>query len=242
MRVTRLATLIVLATTLGACSSGAPAATPLPAGVVGAASGPDPTPLQQHVLFFDRNHDGKLEVAETKAGLRALGVSGFSSGPTAFAIHAGLASSMSAGGLTLDVAKVHRGKHKSDTDIYDAEGRFVPAAFEKLMAYDTNHSNSLAWPELKAMIAKNKETFATAKASEVEFGLLLKLGSDVTETVDGKPEPGLSRARLTSFYDGSLFYKIAATFPKAEALGEDAPGIDTTGLHAVPVGFPAPQD
>jgi len=44
-----------------------------------------------------------------------------------------LRSAFARAGKRLDIviSEIHQGRHESDTGIYDAQGRFVPEAFEK---------------------------------------------------------------------------------------------------------------
>ncbi len=42
-----------------------------------------------------------------------------------------------------------------------------------------------------------------------EIGVLFVVAADQVKVVDGKRVPAMSKARLQSFYDGTLFYEIA---------------------------------
>ena len=46
-------------------------------------------------------------------------------------------------------------------------------------------------------------------AATAEWQLLLALGADTVAVEGGKTVPALSVARMKSFYDGTLFYKLA---------------------------------
>lgn len=170
---------------------------------------PQRTALQRHVDFFDRNHDRTITRAETQEGLQAIGMGKVSSFLASFGIHLGLTRTVEKG-HDIDTAKIHTTKHDSDTDAFDEAGHRNADKVAKLMAFDADRSGNLNWAELKAMIQANKETTAGSLASVAEFGLLLRLGADATDTVKGKAKPALSRARLESVYDGSLFEKLAA--------------------------------
>lgn len=168
----------------------------------------NPTMLQRHVMFFDANHDGTLKLAETKAGLRRLGVNSLTGLGGALFIHLGLREAGGAG-TDLEIAKIHLAKHKSDTGCVDAEGHFNPKAFARLMTFDANRSGSLSWTELRAMIAANKQDARGSLASRAEFGLLIKVGADTTELDGQERVAALSEARLRSVYTGSVFEDIA---------------------------------
>lgn len=168
----------------------------------------NPSPLQKHVMFFDANDDGLITLDETKKGLKRLGLGGgFATGGALF-INLGLRQA--ANGMSIEIAKIAKAKHGSDSGAFDGEGKFVRTRFGYIMSFDANHSGSLTWTELKAMIAKNKTDTAGNVASKAEFGLLIKLGADTTEVEGTDQLPAVSEARLASVYDGTLFEKIAA--------------------------------
>lgn len=177
-------------------------------GGLGARAIKNPTPLQKHVMFFDANADGTITLDETKQGLKRLGLGGGLATGGALFINLGLRQA--ANGLSIEVAKIHKAKHGSDTGAFDGEGRFVLTRFGQIMTFDANRSGTLSWAELKAMIAKNKTDTAGSIASKAEFGLLIKLAADAKETEGGKQVAAISEARLRALYDGSLFHTIAA--------------------------------
>jgi peroxygenase len=87
----------------------------------------NPSTLQRHVMFFDRNKDGVLTPLETFEGFRVLGYGYFLSLLGTFVIH--LVFSY----MTLDtwipdpfftiyIKNIHRAIHGSDTGIYDHDG------------------------------------------------------------------------------------------------------------------------
>lgn len=173
----------------------------------------NPTALQKHVLFFDADGNGLVTRFETVLGLRRLGMSNVKASAAAIVIHVALGPATTGrwGSLDVSVANIKLGKHGSDTGAYDAEGRFVPEAFERMFAsFDANRSGSLSEAELLAMTAANSKLRPGGEAaSKAEFQLLLLLAADATEAAEGGTVPALSRARLADFYDGSLFYKLA---------------------------------
>jgi hypothetical protein len=200
---------LVAALLLAGCGASRSVAPPAPLTHLGAqAVIPNPTMLQRHVMFFDANHDGTLKVAETRAGLRRLGVNRLTGLGGALFIHLGLREAGGAG-TDLEIAKIHLAKHKSDTGCVDAAGHFDPRAFARMMTFDTNHSGSLSWTELKAMIAANKQDARGSLASRAEFGLLIKIGADTTEREGTEQVAALSEARLRSVYAGDVFEDIA---------------------------------
>jgi len=170
------------------------------------------TALQKHVAFFDKNHDGVITVSETTLSLRQLGLSRIKAETTALVIHAALGPKTSGRWTTdVSVAGIQLGRHGSDSGAFDAQGRFVPVAFERIFAeFDLNRSGSMSAAELEAMTAANSKLRPGGSfASSQEFKLLMLVSADTTEGAAGKPAPAISRTRLQEFYDGTLFYKLA---------------------------------
>lgn len=206
--------------TAGPRAATKPAAAPAPAaqGWVAkakaeAASSANMTPMQRHVAFFDTNHDGTLKLKETMKGLQRLGLGLFSSLPAAIFINGGLGPKTT-GKLSLDVnvKNIAAAKHEGDSSVYDAKGHFDHAKFDEMfMKYDTDRDGKLSTVEITAMQNERAKTTFGKIATRGEFGLLMKLASDGTvKGQDGKPIDTLSRQRLQSFYDGTLFYELAA--------------------------------
>ena len=167
--------------------------------------------LQKHAAFFDRNSDGLVRYGETVSGLKALGMPTVAAYPAAFAIHAGLGPKTD-GGFNFTIKNIARGKHEGDTDVFTADGGFDKKQFNKLFArYDTNESGSLSSAEISVMQNDRAKTTFGKIATKGEFTLLMSLAGDTTEkSADGKSAKALSKERLQSFYDGSLFYTVEA--------------------------------
>lgn len=170
------------------------------------------TALQRHAAFFDQNGDRRLTFSEIKQGFKDLGANAVTSSAAAGVFVAAFGPLTNGKpSLTVNLDRIERGKHPSDTEAFDAQGRANPERVQHLMTYDTNHSDSLSRDELKHMIADNKHDVRGNVTSKAEFGLLLAVGADKTELdAAGKPIPAISRGRLQSFYDGTLFYQLAA--------------------------------
>ncbi len=171
------------------------------------------TPLQRHAAFFDTNHDGTLKLSETMHGLQRLGLGLFSSAPAALLINAGLGPKTT-GKLSLDVSvkNIAAGKHEGDTSVYDAQGQFDHAKFDEMFAkYDGDRDGKLSETEIHAMQNERAKTTFGKIATRGEFGLLMTLAKDGSVVgKDGKKVDTLSRERLQSFYEGTLFYELAA--------------------------------
>ncbi len=180
-----------------------------------ARSRPTDTTLQRHVSFFDDNGDRGVGVAECARGLRALGLPIGVAEAVALAIVAPL-SLQTRGSLlamNVDIDQVQKGKHEGDTGILDKQGRFDARRFEKVFGarstVDRNGDKAFTATELTRMINANRETLAGYVAATAEWRLLLALAADTKAVEGGKTVPALSVARMKSFYDGTLFYKLA---------------------------------
>ena len=180
-----------------------------------ARSRPGDTTLQLHASFFDDNGDRGIDVAECTRGLKALGLPFGVAEAVALAIVAPLSLQTRGSllALNIDVEKIQKGKHDSDTGILDKRGRFNARRFDKVFGahstVDRNGDKAFTATELTRMIKANRVTLAGYVAAIAEWQLLLMIAAD-THAVEGDHSvPALSVARIKSFYDGTLFYKLA---------------------------------
>lgn len=180
-----------------------------------ARSRPTDTTLQRHASFFDDDGDRGVGVAECARGLRALGMPIGVAEAAALAI-VGTLSVQTRGSLlamNVDIDQVRKGMHDGDTGILDKRGRFDATRFAKIFgrhsSVDRNGDKAFTAAELTRMIGANRETFPGYMAATAEWRLLLALAADTEVADGGQMAPALSVARLKSFYDGTLFYKLA---------------------------------
>ena len=180
-----------------------------------ARSRPGDTTLQRHASFFDDNGDRGVDFAECARGLKALGVPFGVAEAAALAIVAPL-SIRTRGtllALNIDIENIHKGEHDSDTGILDRRGRFNGRRFEKVFGacstVDRNGDKAFTASELTKMIIANRETLLGSLVSTVEWQVLLALAADTKAVEHGKTVRALSIARIRSFYDGTLFYRLA---------------------------------
>jgi peroxygenase len=180
-----------------------------------ARSRPGDTTLQRHASFFDDNGDRGVNVAECTRGLKALGLPLGAAEAAALAIVAPLSIQTRGSllALNIDIENIQKGKHDSDTGILDKRGRFNARRFEKVFGacstVDRNGDKAFTATELTKMIIANRETLFGSLVSMVEWQVLLVLAADTKAVERGKTVPALSVARIKSFYDGTLFYKLA---------------------------------
>ncbi|KAE9605301.1 putative plant seed peroxygenase [Lupinus albus] len=100
----------------------------------------------------------------------------------------------------IEVKNIQRGKHGSDSGVFDTEGRFVHSKFEEIFSkHALKHSNALTFDELKEMIKGNRVPgdYKAWLTSYLEWKFLYVIGKDK----DGL----LTKEIVRGVYDGSLF-------------------------------------
>ncbi|KAI4357577.1 hypothetical protein L6164_001516 [Bauhinia variegata] len=170
----------------------------------------DQNVLQKHAAFFDKNQDGVIYPWETFRGLREIGCGIPLSTAVAIFINLGLTGATRPGKfpsplLPIEIRNIQLGKHGSDTDVYDKEGRFVPSKFEEIFSkHARTHPNALTSDELNEMIKSNREPIDLKGwiGSQVEWRLLYKLGKDKNGL--------LQKEIVRGVYDGSVFERLKA--------------------------------
>jgi hypothetical protein len=180
-----------------------------------ARSRPADTTLQRHASFFDDDGDRGIGVVECARGLRALGMPIGLAEAAALAIVAPL-SLQTRGSLlamNIDIDNVQKGKHDGDTGILDRRGKFNARRFAQVFGarsiVDRNGDKAFTAVDLIRMINANRKSLAGYVAAVAEWQLLLVLAADTQAVVGGRTVPALSVARIKSFYDGALFYRLA---------------------------------
>ncbi|PAN25123.1 hypothetical protein PAHAL_4G277100 [Panicum hallii] len=168
------------------------------------------TPLQRHVAFFDRDKDGVIYSSETYEGFRAIGCGVPLSAAAAIFINGGLGPKTIPENektppfkLPIYVKNIHKGKHGSDSDVYDAHGRFVPEKFEEIFKKHAHtRPDALTGKELQELLEANREPkdFKGWLGGFTEWKVLYYVCKDK----DGFLHKDTARA----VYDGSLFERL----------------------------------
>ncbi|XP_064940861.1 probable peroxygenase 4 [Musa acuminata AAA Group] len=168
------------------------------------------TPLQKHVAFFDRNNDGVIYPSETYRGFRAIGSGVALSAVSALFINGFLSPKTSPGKipsprLPIYVKNIYKGKHGSDSGVYDSEGRFVASKFEEIFQkHAKSNPNALTSKELMEMLRANRDPkdYSGWLASWTEWKVFYMLCKD--------KEGLLQKETIRALYDGSIFLKMEA--------------------------------
>lgn len=191
------------------------------------------TSIQRHGSYFDTNFDHKVSLSETRQGLKDLGLSGGASDALTPIINAGLGplthgtpdqtlgqklKNMFTINLDTLTGKLPQGGNGA----FDAAGNFDPAKFSHMMSFDkTGSGNSLSLEELYSMVDADAQDQAGKFRTKLGFTQLMAFADTqkaVTANGVSQVVPALSRTRLQSFYDGTLFYRVAAEHGNPHAL------------------------
>ncbi|KIO15430.1 hypothetical protein M407DRAFT_98685 [Tulasnella calospora MUT 4182] len=170
----------------------------------------DPTALQQHVAWWDKDNDGVIWPSDIYHGFRALGFGillsvvssiviclslSYPSGSTWYPDWAG----------RIWIGGIHKAKHGSDSDVYNRKGVFDERAFEEIFSTYADHPNydSLTPAQLFKLIKGNADPYDF-------FGWQANFLEWASFYVLLWPEDGrITKAQLQALYDGSLFPQIA---------------------------------
>lgn len=188
----------------------------------------DYTVLQQHCDFFDRDNDGVMWPWDTYIGFRRLGFGRILSTIAVPFIHGSFSYPTSPSILPdpffrIWLKNIHRGKHGSDSEVYDTEGRFVPEKFEEIFSkYDRNNKNGLDWNDIQSLILGNMNIVDPVgwTAERLEWWTLYLLAADDNGII--------SKEKIRANYDGSLWYLIANELEQKKQMKRK---VDAAKLH-----------
>ncbi|GAA6056367.1 hypothetical protein JCM3770_005970 [Rhodotorula araucariae] len=166
--------------------------------------------LQQHCAWWDSDGDGIIWPWDTFFGFHELGYALPWCILAIFIIHPGFSWFTSKSWLPhplfpINIDNIHRGKHGSDTGVYDIEGRFVPARFEAMFdKHDRGHKGGLTFKDGLRMLHRNRNI-----ADPVGWlGAFFEL---VATYLLIWPKDGIMRKEdWRVVYDGSIFGVVAA--------------------------------
>lgn len=185
----------------------------------------DQTVLQQHVEFFDRDNDGIINTWDTFYGFRELGFNILFSLFAVPVIHFFLSFPTQDSWIPdplfrIYVKNIHHGKHGSDQEVYNSEGKFVPQKFEEMFSkFDHGNKGGLTLKELYQMTEASRNVLDPFGwvANKFEFGVLWLLA---------QKNGMISKDAIRGQYDGSLFYKISAERKLQQIHKQNNKGVD----------------
>ncbi|KAL8860755.1 MAG: hypothetical protein Q9178_002785 [Gyalolechia marmorata] len=167
------------------------------------------TVVQQHVAYWDRDHDSIIWPHDTYIGCRDFGWGIFLSLIATMFINIGLSYPTVPGILPdpffrIYVDRLYKAKHGSDSMTYDNQGRYRPQQFEDIFAkYDRGQKGGLDVGDVWIFWNEQRLVFDffgwTACALEWIATYLLIWPSDGI----------MKKEDVRSIYDGSIFFKRA---------------------------------
>ncbi|KAI3931526.1 hypothetical protein MKW92_011128 [Papaver armeniacum] len=164
--------------------------------------------LQKHAAFFDRNKDGVIYPWETFQGCRAIGLGMGISTALAVFVNLALSGSTRPGKFPnllfpIEVQNIVKGKHTSNTGVYDAEGNFDHAKFEEIFQkHSKANVDALTADELSGMLKSNRvpKDYRGSVGSWVEWKTFFSVCKDKNGL--------LQKETLRAFYTGDLFEQM----------------------------------
>ncbi|GIL80563.1 hypothetical protein Vretimale_16017 [Volvox reticuliferus] len=167
------------------------------------------TVLQQHVMFWDRDNDGVITMADTFVGFRRLGFNLLISSLAVPFIHGSFSyptqkTWIPDPRLRIYMDRIHRTKHGSDSEVYDNEGRFVPEKFEELFSkYDRDNKGGLGWKDMQELIKSHRNIFDPVgwMAEWLEWSVTYLLLRDHKGLV--------SKEKIRGVFDGTIWETVA---------------------------------
>jgi peroxygenase len=175
----------------------------------GADSSPDRLVIQQHIDFWDADHDGIIYPLDTFRGFHKIGFNWFLSFIAIFVIHGTFSwwssdSWIPSPRFPIYIKNSFKLKHGSDSGTFDTEGRYVPQHFEDNFAkYAKKQKDALTLREVVNMIIGNRNIMDPVgwTAAALEWGALYYIAHN---------EQGfLTKERVRANYDGTLWYTLA---------------------------------
>jgi peroxygenase len=169
------------------------------------------TALQRHVAYFDGDDDGLVGWRETYRGIRALGTGVGWSAVLAAIIVLALGKLTGGGWTTVRIANIHRGKHPSDTGVFDAAGELVLPRFQALFASVAQSSapDRISFVEFRAFMKLGPQSAVGNFFSWAEAKLFFCVATDCTKREGAAEVPAIRERTLLRFYRGELLPRIA---------------------------------
>lgn len=166
------------------------------------------TPLQKHIVFWDRDNDGVIWPLDVYRGFRDLGFCiPYSLGalliPIFFSYPVGLAYSyLPDPFMRIRVDVIHRAKHGSDTGVYNIDGQFDEQRFENLFErFDSEHVGGLSSNDIWNLWRRNR---VAADPAGWSFAFMEWWTTWLLLSRDGR----VWKEDLKSCYDGTFFWRV----------------------------------
>ncbi|HEX8796804.1 MAG TPA: caleosin family protein [Polyangiaceae bacterium] len=172
--------------------------------------------LEKHASFFDPQGTHRITCGQTYDGMKRLGVPFLLRVLLTPVINGFLGLLTGGPPFVIEIDRIEKGKHPFDSGTFDDAGGFDAGAFGVLFPPGRD---AITAAEMDLVITDRGDRrpqmgrvagFLGHLFSKAEVAVLFRVASDTTKTVNGKPVPAMTRDALRSFYDGTLFDRIAA--------------------------------
>jgi len=174
--------------------------------------------LQQHIQYFDTDHDNIIYPLDTWRGLRKLGFSIPYTALSVFVTHVGFAYPSQKSWIPflgnplfkIYVERIYKDKHGSDSESYDTEGRFVPEKFEEIFSkYDSDNKGGLNFNDVVSLIRGNANAFDP-------FGWMCAIFEWGTLYLLCAQNGIITKEDARTCLDGTLFFRMAESEEKRQ--------------------------
>jgi len=172
--------------------------------------------LEKHAAFFDPMGTHRITCSQTYDGMKRLGVPLVLRVVLTPIINGFLGLLTGGPPFVIEIDRIEKGKHPFDSGTFDDSGNLDPAAFDALFPAGRTEITATEMDQVISDRGDRKPEMGKFAGSlghlfsKAEVAVLFRIASDTTKTVNGKPVRAMSREQLRSFYDGTLFERIAA--------------------------------
>jgi hypothetical protein len=172
--------------------------------------------LEKHAAFFDPMGTHRITCAQTYDGMKRLGVPLVLRIVLTPIINGFLGALTGGPPFVIEIDRIEKGKHPFDSGSFDDTGNLDPGAFDALFPAGRTEITAAEMDQVISDRGDRKPEMGKLAGalghlfSKAEVAVLFRVASDTTKTVNGKPVRAMTRDQLRSFYDGTLFDRIAA--------------------------------
>lgn len=172
--------------------------------------------LEMHAAFFDPLGTHRITCAQTYDGMKRLGVPLVLRLVLTPIINGFLGFLTGGPPFVIEIDRIEKGKHPFDSGTFDDAGNFDPGALSVLFPPGRDAITAAEMDQVITDRGDRRPQMGKVAGllghlfSKAEVAVLFRVASDTVKTVNGRPVRAMTRETLQSFYDGTLFERIAA--------------------------------
>jgi Ca2+-binding EF-hand superfamily protein len=194
-------------------------------------------PMFRHLDYFDKNKDGTITIPEMYQGMRDMGASPLSAAKLSVGT-AVVRGSMTQGrpSLSINIENAFKSAQMGRSGAFDEKGNLDPKIVDHLLgAVDPQGQNHITMDDFKRAgqqmaqerapgdsLGDKAKRLLMSKESDLAWNSLMEIAGRKGD--DGKPY--LTQNDIKWFFDGSLFYRLAAEHTQAAAGDASVPKLD----------------